>query len=288
MKARGGVQEDQILLLLMFLLLLIFHSMGVSFICLLSDMKWISALTRDIVCPCLHPLPLRGHPNSSANPSIVRRITYGRQSQKSLTSRGRRPPPSESFQHPCTLFLTFLSVCSQAALSDPFSVPNLPRVSPFQPANPAAPPETAPPGPSDEVLSPTVATTATTPESSVSPEQFEAWKAEYESQVVEWRRQSATVRARAEMERARWEERRAHEQTHAGEDVRQRQDTHTSGTSIGTSTSDWEAVSSHRSSTDAPVSTPAPAPPAPPVAPPQVKSSPPVSRPRPRVPLNTN
>lgn len=162
----------------------------------------------------------------------------------------------------------------QAALSDPFSVPNLPRVSPFQPANPAAPPETAPPGPSDEVLSPTVATTATTPESSVSPEQFEAWKAEYESQVVEWRRQSATVRARAEMERARWEERRAHEQTHAGEDVRQRQDTHTSGTSIGTSTSDWEAVSSHRSSTDAPVSTPAPAPPAPPVAPPQSRPAP--------------
>jgi hypothetical protein len=188
------------------------------------------------------------------------------------------------FSTPARPFSPFLSVCSQAALSDPFSVPNLPRVSPFQPANPAAPPETAPPGPSDEVLSPTVATTATTPESSVSPEQFEAWKAEYESQVVEWRRQSATVRARAEMERARWEERRAHEQTHAGEDVRQRQDTHTSGTSIGTSTSDWEAVSSHRSSTDAPVSTPAPAPPAPPVAPPQVTSQ---SVPRPR-PLNTN
>lgn len=151
----------------------------------------------------------------------------------------------------------------QAALSDPFSVPNLPRVSPFQPANPAAPPETAP---SDEVLSPT----ATSPESSVSPADFDAWKEEYSSQVTEWRRQSATVRARAEVERARWEERRAHEQQqqeeHAGEDVRQRQDTHTSDASTSC-TSDWEAVS-HRSSTDAPVSTPAPAPP-PPVAAPQ-------------------
>ena len=174
---------------------------------------------------------------------------------------------------------------SQAALSSPFSVPNLPRVSPFQPTNPAAPlasTESAPAEPSDPALSP-AATVATSPESSVSPAEFDAWKAEYDSQVVEWRRQSATVRARAEEERARWEERRAHEQQQQqqqhqedmGDDGRERRDTHASETSIGAS--DWEAVS-HRSSTDAhtaPISAPPPvaAPPAAGAPPPQVMPS---------------
>lgn len=44
---------------------------------------------------------------------IVRRITYGRQSQKSLAPRGRRPPPSELLQHRYTYFLTFLLVPRQ-------------------------------------------------------------------------------------------------------------------------------------------------------------------------------
>ena len=135
---------------------------------------------------------------------------------------------------------SFLSL-PQAALADPFSVPNLPRVSPFQPA-PLGSTDTAPPEPSDPALSPTT----TSPESSVSPAEFEAWKAEYDSQVVEWRRQSATVRARAEEERARWEERRAQEQRQEvlGDDGRH---THAS---IGSS-SDWEAVSHRSSSTGA-------------------------------------
>ena len=153
---------------------------------------------------------------------------------------------------------SFLSL-PQAALADPFSVPNLPRVSPFQPA-PLVSTDTAPLEPSDAALSPT----ATSPESSVSPAEFEAWKAEYDSQVVEWRRQSATVRARAEEERARWEERRAQEQRQEvlGDDGRH---THAS---IGSS-SDWEAVS-HRSSSTG-VQTAAAAPPA--TAPSQVTSS---------------
>ena len=164
--------------------------------------------------------------------------------------------------------ISHFHVRSQAALSDPFSVPNLPRVAPFQPTAPPVNTEPAPAGPSDEVLSP-AATTATSPESSVSPAEFDAWQAEYSSQVAEWRRQSATVRARAEVERARWEERRAREQQQeerAGDDGQQQpQDT-------CTSSGEWEAVS-HRSSTDAPVSvsvsTPAPAPaPLPPPPPP--------------------
>jgi hypothetical protein len=106
-----------------------------------------------------------------------------------------------------------LSVLSQAALSDPFSVPNLPRVSPFQPANTAAAASnTAPPDAISRAIRALSRRAATSPESSVSPAEFEAWKAEYESQVVEWRRQSATMRARAEAERARWEERRAYEE----------------------------------------------------------------------------
>jgi len=41
---------------------------------------------------------------------------------------------------------------------------------------------------------------------SVSPAEQESWRAGYEAQVSEWRQQSAGVRARAEAERARWEE----------------------------------------------------------------------------------
>lgn len=154
----------------------------------------------------------------------------------------------------------------QAALSDPFSVPGLPRVSPFQPAN-AAPPlvsaaAAAPPEPSPSSEQPALPPTATSPESSVSPAEFDAWKAEYESQVAEWRRQSATVRARAEAERARWEERRAHEQQEPDADADVRRDTDASeagtepelGTSMA-SASEWEAVSPDGGHPAAPVST---------------------------------
>ncbi|KAH8994968.1 hypothetical protein EDB92DRAFT_1814910 [Lactarius akahatsu] len=144
----------------------------------------------------------------------------------------------------------------QAALADPFSVSNLPRVSPFQPTNPATA-EAAPPEPS-EPLAPT------SPESSVSPAEFEAWKAEYESQVAEWRRQNATARTRAEAERARWEERRAHEEQQQG--GAERRDTHVSEASVelggtGTSASEWEAVS-HRSTPAPSDGHPTPVPPA--------------------------
>ncbi|KAH9068431.1 hypothetical protein EDB83DRAFT_2314584 [Lactarius deliciosus] len=147
----------------------------------------------------------------------------------------------------------------QAALADPFSVPNLPRVSPFHPTNPATA-EAAPPEPS-EPLAPT------SPESSVSPAEFEAWKTEYESQVAEWRRQSATARTRAEAERARWEERRAQQQEQQeGADGQQRRDTHASEASVelggtGTSVSEWEAVS-HRSTLASSDGHPTPVPPA--------------------------
>lgn len=185
----------------------------------------------------------------------------GRQPQESLTPRRRRSPPSQLYSVPYPPYFSHFLICTQAALSNPFSVPNLPRVAPFQPANPTAPPistEPAPAGSSDEVLSPT-ATTATSPESSVSPAEFDAWKEEYSSQVAEWRRQSATMRARAEVERARWEERRAREQQEegAGDDGQQQQQ------DTCASSSDWEAIS-HRTSTDVP----APAPPAPPPPPP--------------------
>ncbi|KAH9008352.1 hypothetical protein EDB85DRAFT_2164551 [Lactarius pseudohatsudake] len=55
----------------------------------------------------------------------------------------------------------------QAALADPFSVPNLLRISPFQPTNPATRS-----GTSRALRAPA----PTSPESSVSPAEFEAWK----------------------------------------------------------------------------------------------------------------
>ena len=247
----GGALEDQILFYLTFLLLLIFHSTGVSFICL-----------RTIVCPCLRPASFARFIQLVRPWQTTTRVPY--------VPRAKISSKSVIFSTPihAIQYLTF-HFRSQAALSDPFSVPNLPRVAPFQPTAPPVNTEPAPAGPSDEVLSPT-ATTATSPESSVSPAEFDAWQAEYSSQVAEWRRQSATVRARAEVERARWEERRAREQEEgrSGDDGQQQpQDTCTSN-------SEWEAVS-HRSSTDAPVSvtvsTPAPAPapaPLPPLPPP--------------------
>ncbi|KAI0254951.1 hypothetical protein BJV78DRAFT_1279580 [Lactifluus subvellereus] len=143
----------------------------------------------------------------------------------------------------------------QAALLDPFSVPNLRRVSPSQPAE-SAPPTTELPPPAAAAAA-AAAAPNTAPESlsssllsssssvSAAAAKQEAWKAEYEAQVVEWRRQSAAVRARAEAERARWEERRAHERTVApgaagagaagGASV--------SGQSTSASASEWEAVS---------------------------------------------
>ncbi|KAH9063871.1 hypothetical protein EDB87DRAFT_1600803 [Lactarius vividus] len=135
---------------------------------------------------------------------------------------------------------------------DLLQVPNLPRISPFQPINPAAT-EAAPPEP-PEPFAPT------SPDSSVSPAEFEAWKAEYESQVAEWRRQNATARERAEAVR------RIEEQQQGGADGQQRRDTHVSEASVelgGTSTSqsEWEAVS-HQSTGAPSDGHPTPMPPA--------------------------
>jgi len=87
---------------------------------------------------------------------------------------------------------------------------------------------------------------------SVSAAEQEAWKVKYDAQVVEWRRQSADVRAHAEAERARWEERRAreYEELQALQSQKQGQEiphadtgVSVSGESASASTSEWEAVS---------------------------------------------
>ncbi|KAI0264394.1 hypothetical protein BC834DRAFT_1042325 [Gloeopeniophorella convolvens] len=92
----------------------------------------------------------------------------------------------------------------QAALADPFSVADLPRVSPSQPTQPTE--EAPPPAPA-----PADADAASAPEPAVSAAEREAWQAEYDGHVARWRRESADANERAEAERARWEERRARE-----------------------------------------------------------------------------
>ncbi|KAJ8507288.1 hypothetical protein ONZ45_g10330 [Pleurotus djamor] len=84
----------------------------------------------------------------------------------------------------------------QSALSDAFSPPPL-AVNPTESPSPSAKPE-------PEAKPPTG-------ESEASPEDSEAWKAEYEAQVNSWREQSASAREQAEKERARWEAIRAAE-----------------------------------------------------------------------------
>ena len=135
----------------------------------------------------------------------------------------------------------------QAALSDPFSdPPDLSRVSPQQPSEssepagaPASAPVATPPSEAPSSLS--------SSSISVSAAEQEAWRAGYEAQVAEWRRQSADVRTRAESERARWEERRARErgeqQAGAGATAGRREVPARADTSTSVSTSEWEAVS---------------------------------------------
>ncbi|TFY74609.1 hypothetical protein EWM64_g9402 [Hericium alpestre] len=100
----------------------------------------------------------------------------------------------------------------QAALSDAFSVGDLPR----QPAVVAV----------QETQSATLtaveapATTSSEEEgmssSAVSAQDYDAWKAEYDAQLVGWRQESAKAREHAEAERARWEEIRQREKREGG------------------------------------------------------------------------
>ncbi|KAH9009186.1 hypothetical protein EDB84DRAFT_1210834 [Lactarius hengduanensis] len=138
----------------------------------------------------------------------------------------------------------------QAALADPFSVPNLPRISPFQPTNPATRS-----GTSRALRAPA----PTSPESSVSPAEFEAWKAEYESQVAEWRRQSATARAPRRGVRGGRSAGGTGGRAAAARYACVQASVELGGTS--TSTSEWEAVS-HRSTLPPSDGRPTPAPPA--------------------------
>ena len=161
------------------------------------------------------------------------------------------------FPNPLTHYLT--TFLPKAALSDPFSVPpDLPRVSPSQPQSPPPPDAHNPSDPAAPVPTPAEPSSSSSLSSSasisVSAEEQEAWRGEYDAQVVEWRRQSADVRARAEAERARWEERRAREREEQQALQRQRQmqeqapradntGVSVSAESPSTSTSEWEAVS---------------------------------------------
>ena len=184
---------------------------------------------------------------------------------RSLTPPWRGPPQGE-FTTPSPNLHPPYYFPIKAALSDPFSVPpDIPRVSPTQAAAPppappttAAPPSPDAPSPSD----PSAPASATTSEpsssywssspsasASVTPAEQEAWRAEYEEQVVEWRRQSADVRAHAEAERARWADRRAREreeQLARGRPDVSRAETgvSASGETASTSASEWEAVPS--------------------------------------------
>ncbi|KAI9511846.1 hypothetical protein F5148DRAFT_203464 [Russula earlei] len=104
----------------------------------------------------------------------------------------------------------------QAALSDPFSVPpNLSRVSPSQSPHTSVP-SSRPAGAGSSTTSTTTPPEPPTSSSSsssisVSAAEQDAWRAEYEAHVADWRQQSADVRARAEADRARWAERRERE-----------------------------------------------------------------------------
>ena len=208
-----------------------------------------------------HPRPLRT--SLSATPP-----TYVGPPHKSSAPSWRGPSQGEftpnavpkSFH---TLSNHFPTI--KAALLDPFSVPpDLPRVSPSQPQSPPPPaddhlpsdPAAPAPAPAPAELS----SSSSSPSASisVSSEEQEAWRGEYDAQVVEWRRQSGDARARAEAGRARWEERRAREREEQQALQRQRQmqgeipraDTDNASVSVSasaespsTSTGEWEAVS---------------------------------------------
>ncbi|KAG8679013.1 hypothetical protein FRC08_017292, partial [Ceratobasidium sp. 394] len=70
---------------------------------------------------------------------------------------------------------------------------------PIQPANPPTPP---PPAPVETPADESSSAPATDPLT-------DSWRNEYDSHVAHWRAESAEARAKAEAERARWEERRA-------------------------------------------------------------------------------
>ncbi|KAI0033086.1 hypothetical protein K488DRAFT_48504 [Vararia minispora EC-137] len=100
---------------------------------------------------------------------------------------------------------------AQAALSDAFSVPSLPR-EPASSSSPVAASESdsafdtvSPPEP--QTMKPDAEAEA------LGPEAFASWKAEYDAQLERWKAENAEQRARAEAERAKWEEIRRRERT---------------------------------------------------------------------------
>ena len=88
----GGAREDQILFYLTFLLLLIFHSTGVSFICL-----------RTIVCPCLRPASFARFIQLVRPWQTTTRVPY--------VPRAKISSKSVIFSHPYTPFISHFS-CS--------------------------------------------------------------------------------------------------------------------------------------------------------------------------------
>ncbi len=88
----------------------------------------------------------------------------------------------------------------QAALNQSFSAP---------PRRASVPPSPAVEAPSTLASNTADSENASAPESIVSAEEVESWKAEYDSQVQAWRAESAEAREKAEAERQRWETVRA-------------------------------------------------------------------------------
>ncbi|ETW83101.1 hypothetical protein HETIRDRAFT_426508 [Heterobasidion irregulare TC 32-1] len=98
----------------------------------------------------------------------------------------------------------------QAALSDAFSISDLPRESAVTQTSYSQDSE-----PKSEAVAESAEGTEGASPPPASAEQHDAWKAEYEANVAQWRRQSAEARERSEAERARWEEVRAREREEA-------------------------------------------------------------------------
>ncbi|KAH9945274.1 uncharacterized protein BXZ73DRAFT_73435 [Epithele typhae] len=135
----------------------------------------------------------------------------------------------------------------QSALSTAFSPADLPR-------QPAAPLEaTQPPAPSAPAASPTPAHPPPAPLDAVPAAESteDVWKAEYEQNLAEWRRQNAEQREKAERTRAEWEAVRERE--------RREGKSRESVLSLGESHGGWETLgaSAAGSSSSAPLAEPA-------------------------------
>ena len=91
----------------------------------------------------------------------------------------------------------------QAALEHPFEPTEVPLVSTASESPPSPPPSSAPAPVS-------VPPTGPTP-SEAHPTEDDTWQSTYTAQVSEWRAQSASVRNKAELARAKWEAIRARE-----------------------------------------------------------------------------